>query len=286
MPIPTFIDSVLPPQEQREEFMKLRYELVHGDPKDLAIQSFLMVGQSNMAGRASLEGLSERLDMRCFMLRNGRWQFMVEPVNIDRAVVPGFGPQSGVGLASTFARELAKRTQQNIGLIPCADGGTEISQWLPDGLLFKNAVSQARQAALSSHLAGILWHQGETDMDLHGGGGYEEMFFEVMHAFRRELGDLPIVVGEIGYPENGFFRTKPESAAWFNQKIHEWAAQLPLCGAAKADHACSQEDGCHFNTASTKVMGQHYCDVYLSLTGGNLPEQHKKARTLAGGNFI
>jgi hypothetical protein len=48
-------------------------------------------------------------------------------------------------------------------LIPCADGGTSLDDWAVEGTLFENAISQAKLAQRTSHLAGILWHQGEND---------------------------------------------------------------------------------------------------------------------------
>lgn len=85
------------------------------------MKSFLLIGQSNMAGRGDFGEVPEIINDRCFMLRNGRWQLMSEPINPDRAV---FNPDfhSGVGLAASFADEYAKYFNDTIGLIPCADG--------------------------------------------------------------------------------------------------------------------------------------------------------------------
>mgnify|MGYP000999236259 CR=1 FL=1 len=48
----------------------------------------------------------------------------------------------------------------NVGLIPCADGGTSLDDWAVGGLLYDNAVFQAKLAQRTSELSGILWHQG------------------------------------------------------------------------------------------------------------------------------
>ena len=92
------------------------------------IHSFLLVGQSNMAGRGDLTKENAITAPDCFMLRMGRWQEMSEPINVDRAVVEGAVPRSGANLAASFAAQLQKETGAKIGLIPCADGGTRISQ--------------------------------------------------------------------------------------------------------------------------------------------------------------
>lgn len=110
------------------------------------IRSFLLVGQSNMAGRGDLTPENTITAPDCFMLRMGRWQPMSEPINVDRAVAEGAVPRSGANLAASFAAQLQKETGAKIGLIPCADGGTRISQWQPGEVLFDHAVFQAKLA--------------------------------------------------------------------------------------------------------------------------------------------
>lgn len=121
------------------------------------IHAFLIIGQSNMAGCGFLAD-AEPLDTnggRLKVLRNGRWQTMFRPVNPDR-------PFSGTCLAESFAKAYSdEHPDVDVGIIPCADGGTTLDQWQEGGLLFDNAVNCARLAMRTAHLAGILWHQGE-----------------------------------------------------------------------------------------------------------------------------
>lgn len=65
------------------------------------IKSFLMLGQSNMAGRGFLNEVDPIYNEKIKMLRNGQWQMMTEPINYDR-------PVSGVGLAASFADAWSK----------------------------------------------------------------------------------------------------------------------------------------------------------------------------------
>ena len=53
--------------------------------KDI-VKSFLIIGQSNMAGRGHLHEVKPIINERIVMLRNGRWQMMAEPINCDRSV--------------------------------------------------------------------------------------------------------------------------------------------------------------------------------------------------------
>ena len=123
------------------------------------IHSFLIIGQSNMAGRGNMAEASPLLTKggRMKVLRNGRWQIMYRPVNPDR-------PFSGTCLAESFAKAYSDdHPDVEVGIIPCADGGTSLDQWQEGGLLFDNAVNCAKLAMRTSHLVGILWHQGEAD---------------------------------------------------------------------------------------------------------------------------
>ena len=84
------------------------------------IHSFLLIGQSNMAGRGLLNEAETIDTAHIKILRNGRWQPMFRPINPDR-------PFSGVNLAESFAEQYAQAYGVDVGLIPCADGGTALS---------------------------------------------------------------------------------------------------------------------------------------------------------------
>jgi hypothetical protein len=89
------------------------------------IHSFLIIGQSNMAGRGELEGAPalKTNGGKLKVLRNGRWQTMFRPVNPDR-------PFSGTCLAESFAKAYSDdHPDVEVGIIPCADGGTALHQW-------------------------------------------------------------------------------------------------------------------------------------------------------------
>ena len=48
------------------------------------MKSVLLIGQSNMAGRGFLHEVTPIYNENIFMLRNGRWQMMVEPIHFYR----------------------------------------------------------------------------------------------------------------------------------------------------------------------------------------------------------
>ena len=206
------------------------------------IRSFLLVGQSNMAGRGDLTPENTITAPDCFMLRMGRWQEMSEPINVDRAVAEGACPRSGANLAASFAAQLQKETGAKIGLIPCADGGTRISQWQPGEILFDHAVFQARLAQRTSTLTAILWHQGESDcLAPEQLEAYPEQCLRTMRAFRAEL------------------------LREFNRRLPELAAQLPNCAVVSAAGLTARPDGLHFTTEALRTLGLRYLETYKSL---------------------
>lgn len=230
------------------------------------IHSFLLVGQSNMAGRGNLTAENSITAPDCFMLRMGRWQEMSEPINVDRAVAEESRPRSGANLAASFAAQLQKETGSQIGLIPCADGGTRISQWQPGEVLFDHAVFQAKLAERTSMLTAILWHQGESDcLAPEQLEAYPEQFLRTMRGFRKQLSNLPIIVGELGHPENGFHDTPAELVNEFNHRLPGLAAQLPRCAVVSAEGLTARPDGLHFTTESLRTLGLRYLDAYKSL---------------------
>ena len=229
------------------------------------IHSFLLIGQSNAAGRGFLAE-AEPLDIcggRLKILRNGLWVNMFRPINPDRY-------SSGVCFAESFAREYARaHSETAVGIIPCADGGTQISQWLPGEILFDNAVNCAKIAMRTSVLKGILWHQGENDCFDEKYTLYAERFKRVMNEMRAELDrpDLPIVIGGLG----GFlanFEKYPDVARNYvriNEILRQLGEEYPHCAFASAEGLGANPDNLHFNVKALEKFGVRYYRAYEGL---------------------
>ncbi len=226
--------------------------------------SFLLIGQSNMAGRGHFNEVPPIGNNRCKMLRMGRWQPMSEPINPDRAVF-GKDFHSGISLGASFADSAAKKFNREIGLIPCADGGTRLDQWMPGEALFDHAVAMAGFAKRSSELGGVLWHQGESDCQLRGDDYFVDLA-KMMTELRRQLGNpnLPIVFGELSEHPVGPTR-KPECFAVFNKKLAAFCAKFPHCALVKAAELPLQSDGIHFSAGSLRVLGQRYFEAFETI---------------------
>jgi hypothetical protein len=223
------------------------------------IQSFLMLGQSNMAGRGFIHEVKPIVNERILMLRNGRWQMMAEPINYDRSV-------AGIGLAASFADAwCSENTAGQIGLIPCAEGGSEIDEWTIGGTLYNHAVSEAKFAMKTSHLSGILWHQGENDSFGGKHKTYYKKLQKIMRGFRDELGvpDLPIIIGGLGnyLGQSGFGKNCTEYAL-INENLKKFAFEQDNCFYVDATGLTCNPDGIHTNAKSQRKFGLRYFEAF------------------------
>ena len=231
------------------------------------IKSFLMIGQSNMAGRGDFGEVPEIQNRLCKMLRNGRWQPMGEPINPDRRVFGEF--HSGVGLAASFADEYAKHLEEKIGLIPCADGGTCLAEWQPGEILYDHAVMQAKLAQRSSEIVGILWHQGESDSDtMENVTAYREKFLRMLSSLIKDLSlpsDIPVVIGELGDFVGAYKDGMLPYSKEINAVLTKLSDDFDNIAIASAQGLTCKDDGIHFNSTSYRTLGERYFDAYLSL---------------------
>lgn len=212
-----------------------------------------------MAGRGFLNEAAKIDTSHILVLRNGRWQRMFRPVNPDR-------PFSGVSLAESFAEAYAAKYGVEVGLIPCADGGTSLDQWREGSLLYDNAVYQARLAARTSTIAGVLWHQGEADCNPALHTTYRTRFEAMMSAMRRDLNlhDVPFLLGGLGdFLPNCIHDTK--NLPYYdrvNDALREIADNNELVAYVSADGLCANPDNLHFSAAALYEFGLRYFDAY------------------------
>ena len=112
---------------------------------------YLLIGQSNMAGRGKLTKDNRVSSERVLKLENnGRWVEAREPLHLDKM-------SAGAGPGASFARAMADADPSvTVGLIPCAFGGTSLGEWMPGRYLYNQAVLRAREAMKRGELKGIL----------------------------------------------------------------------------------------------------------------------------------
>ncbi len=228
------------------------------------IHSFLLIGQSNMGGRGFAKEVEPLPSERVFVLRNGRWRAKYTPINPDRVT-------SGVNLAESFAVQYANDKNVDVGLIPCADGGTCLEQWAVGGLLFDHACYMAELASRTSTIAGVLWHQGESDCFPDRYPLYQEKLTVILDAFREKLGlhDVPFLLGGLGdflkdYPDDIFVHYPK-----VNESLKAVAASRSMTGFVSAEGLGANPDNLHFNAQALREFGLRYYTEFLKYEDPN-----------------
>ncbi|GFP82461.1 probable carbohydrate esterase at4g34215 [Phtheirospermum japonicum] len=116
----------------------------------------------------------------------------------------------GVGPGMSFANSVLMTDPSIgvIGLVPCAVGGTKISQWRPNDYLYNNTLSRAQAALRNSgggQIRAVLWFQGESDtVDKADADAYTSRWETLFTQLRSDLQlpNLPVIEdkkeGEVG----------------------------------------------------------------------------------------
>lgn len=231
--------------------------------RDANFHLYLLVGQSNMAGRGAVDEAGRTPDPRVLMFAKAReWVPAVDPVHFDK-------PEAGVGPARAFAAAMAAADPSvRIGLIPCAVGGTPIAAWQPGASdaatkthPYDDMLARARAALPAGVLKGIIWHQGEADRahaDVYGA-----KLAELVQRLRKDLDapDVPFVAGELA----SFRADNATSTATFNAALAKQVALIPRCAVVSSEGTHDKGDKLHFNTASARLLGRRYAEAMLNL---------------------
>ncbi|XP_024971425.1 probable carbohydrate esterase At4g34215 [Cynara cardunculus var. scolymus] len=90
------------------------------------------------------------------------WQTATEPLHRDIDYLRACGVGPGMAFANSLLRH--DSSIRVVGLVPCAVGGTNISEWARGGPLYSQLIRRA-EAALEGGgtIKGLLWYQGESD---------------------------------------------------------------------------------------------------------------------------
>lgn len=218
---------------------------------------YLLIGQSNMAGRAPIpEGMHAPLAGVFLLDSLGNWLPAAQPLNLHSSVRKRVGMQRmgpGYGFAQTLRRHLPER---QVGLVVNARGGSSLKQWMPGQTYFEEAVGRAKQAQASGTFKAVLWHQGEADVSWKE--DYADSLAVMQHALREAIGkpDLPFIAGELA-------PGKPEREA-FNAMLTRLPARLHRTEVVKAEDLFIF-DQVHFDATSQRILGERYAEKVLRL---------------------
>ena len=239
--------------------------VVPQDPQ--SFHMFLLIGQSNMAGRGTVEDQDQQTHPRVLMLNKaGEWVPAKDPLHFDK---PGI---VGVGIGKTFALDYAKQHPDvTVGLIPCAVGGSPIASWEPGALdsatkthPYDDAMTRARLALKSGTLKGILWHQGESDSKAELAAVYKEKLHALIARLRKELDapEVPFVAGQMGQFSERPWSDGKKTVDAVHQSLPD---EVPNTVFVNSDDLSHRGDEVHFDSKSYREFGHRYFAAYQSL---------------------
>jgi len=237
--------------------------------KNNKIWVFIMAGQSNMAGRGTVDKNPFNGDT----ITNRRIQAINQDGNMVMAKEPlhFYEPKmAGLDCGLSFARTLLSFIPEDVTilLIPTAVGGSSIIKWIDDSehrgvMLWTNFKSMVEIGKKYGTIKGILWHQGEADANAEGIPVYGKNLKTLFTKMRKETGKkrLPILMGELGY----FSKTANDEFMKINLALHQYATKDKLSevvGAKGLDH---KGDNLHFNSAGQRELGRRYAFAFAEV---------------------
>jgi hypothetical protein len=235
------------------------------------MQSFILFGQSNMAGAAPIEEPDRKEHQRVKVLGMydcealgrvyGEWSIAVPPLH---------SCGGNLGPADSFARAMAEAwPNSEIGLVPNGVPGVEIDFFrkgmssnqneaykrLPKGYqsAYQMMIDRSRLAQQSGRVRGILFHQGESDS---GRPEWVDDVAEIVADLRvdLELGDgVPFLAGEL--PPTG-------SCCGHNTHVNQLPSRIPNTTIVSAQDL-TVLDLYHFDSASVRTLGRRYAAAFL-----------------------
>jgi hypothetical protein len=218
---------------------------------------YLLIGQSNMAGRADYTPGETDTLKNVYLFDGSAWVPASNPLNKYSTVRKSLKYQK-LGPGYSFAKELAELTGKRIGLVVNARGGTRIEWWEKgyagnnDFDLYEKTVGELKKAEKYGTLKAIIWHQGESNQ--RDAAHYMPLLKKLVNDLRKDIGDnVYFVAGEIG---------KWRSSS---QKINRIIDKIPMeinhADYVKADGLLPSKGDTanpHFNTLSQLILGQRY----------------------------
>lgn len=168
---------------------------------------FILAGQSNMSGRGGVknsvwDGIVPAIcrphpSILSFS-SSSNWELAREPLHadIDSSKTCGIGP------AMSFANSIITNSchdhkNYEVGLVPCAIGGTAIKEWIKGSRLYEEMVKRAKEAAEAEReedgceIRCVLWFQGESDtLSDESAESYRENMEKLIGDLRSDL-NLP-----------------------------------------------------------------------------------------------
>ena len=231
---------------------------------DANMDIYLLLGQSNMAGRGKLTDEYKAMsDPRVLMLNKaGEWVAAKHPLHFDK-------PVAAVGPGLSFGITMADASPgKKIGLIPCAVGGTSINKWVPGAFdpstkthPWDDAEIRIREGMKRGVVKGVIWHQGEADSNADSSAVYLDRLSKLIARIRKLVNNdkLPFVAGELGKYEPNY--------KYINEVLLGLPKKVRYTSVASSEGFVHNGDNVHFDSPSADEFGKRYAKGMRELQG-------------------
>ena len=219
---------------------------------------YLLIGQSNMSGRAPFTEEESEIIQRCYLL-NGtdEWEPAKNPLNRYSTIRKDLSMQK-LNPGYTFAKTMLEKDKDiAIGLVVNALGGSNIVDWANECDYYKEALRRTEIAAKIGDLRGVLWHQGEANAE---DACYLDKLISLVENLRNDLGipNLPFIAGQIN------------DCKLINDQVKKLPEVEPFTGFAGSEGLTAM-DRWHFDTVSMKLLGKRYAEEMLKVQAWRAP---------------
>ena len=222
---------------------------------------YLLIGQSNMAGRGYLtdEDKKEVVDGVFLLGPEDTPVPATHPFNQYSTIRKHIGMQQ-MGPGYSFAKVMKQHSKRPILLVYNAKGGTTIAEWGEGTEFFNEAVRRTLEAKKFGKLKGIVWHQGCGDSGSRV-DTYMESLKAMVSALRRDLkaSKVPFIAGELPY-----WRPTSEN---FNKMIRTISDNIPNSAWVSAE-GCgmrAEPKDPHFSREGQIILGERYAEKMLQM---------------------
>lgn len=213
---------------------------------------YLLIGQSNMGGRAKPEGLDKDTLKNVYIFTEDTlhpWEPAAVPLNKYSTIRQDLKREK-LGPGYHFARVISEvRNNRAIGLVENSRGGSSMNEWMPGTHYYKEAVRRTHNALKYGNLKAILWHQGESDVSKYE--QYLPKIICMIDSLRIEFKnpDLPFIAGELA--------EVVIPRANFNKELRKLPSLLKGTAVASSE-ALTTIDSTHYDTRSQRIFGERY----------------------------
>lgn len=244
-------------------------------PSSRPREIFILAGQSNMSGRGLLSEVPTFPNASRVKVFSNAWVWEAGAEPVDSATGQIDTVSADIAAAASpsmsFGSSLAGlRPNIEVGLVPCAKGGSSLNDWQPAvsrTTLYGSMIARAKAAAVQGTIRGLLWYQGEAEAaNLSDAETVKSRTEALIANIRADLmiPDLLVIVTVLGPNPN-----RDDLPYWSTvQAQQEAISGSGISVVSAADLTAKTGDEVHLTTGSLVTLGERYATAMHSLLGG------------------